>query len=318
MKLIQLAIVGIVVMLFLTGNQAYALTASPIKVEVTGDAGQTLHGEIELINEQSERKTLYTSFENFEPAGDTGSPRFIGDTDGLATWMQSEASVTIEPTKKVVVPYTIAIPKDAEPGGYFAAIFFGEQNPETQEAGEVSIGGKLGILILLRVSGDIVESAGISEYTANSGMRLFSSLPISFSYRFSNSGGDRVVPLGDIVIKNTFAGVVATLSANKNEGSVLPNSSRKFESVWGQSTVATSSAGFFTTAKQQLSDFHFGLYSARISVMYGATNQVASDMYRFLIIPWQLLSLCVLVLIVLYFSLRKYNAWIISKNKSNL
>lgn len=317
MKLTQLAIVGIVATLFLPGNQAYALTASPVKVEVTGDAGQTLHGEIELINEQTEPKRLYTSFENFEPAGDTGSPRFIGNTDGLATWMQSEASVTVEPTMKVVVPYTIVIPKDAEPGGYFAAIFFGEQDPQTQQAGEVSIGGKLGILILLRVSGDIVESAGLSEYKANNGTRLFSSLPISFSYRFSNSGGDRVVPLGDIVIKNMFGGVASAVSANKNEGSVLPNSSRKFESVWGQTSAATSSAGFFATAKQQLSNFHLGLYSARISVMYGVTNQVASDMYRFLIIPWQLLSLCVLILILLYFLLRKYNAWIISKNKSN-
>ena len=317
MKLTQLAGVGFACMLFLIGNQAYALTASPVKVEVQGDPGQTLHGEIELINEQSELKTLFTSFENFEPAGDTGSPRFIGNESGLATWMGSLASLTIEPTKKVVVPYTIAIPKDAEPGGYFAAIFFGEQDPQTQEAGEVSIGGKLGILILLRVSGNIVEDAGLSEYKTSNGTRVFSSLPILFSYRFSNKGGDRVVPLGDIVIKNTFGGTATTLSANKNEGSVLPNSSRKFESIWGQSQSATSSVGFLNKAKQQLSDFHFGLYSAHISVTYGATNQVANDVYRFMLIPWQLLCLCALVLVVLYFALRRYNAWIISKNKSN-
>lgn len=302
-------------MLFLGGKNAHALTASPVKVEVTADAGQTVTGEIELINEQNTQKTLFTSFENFEPAGDTGSPRFIGAEDGLATWMQTQNTLILQPEQKIVVPYTITIPKDAEPGGYFAAIFFGEQDPATQKAGEVSIGGKLGILILLRVSGDIVESAGLTEYTAHSGNRLFSTLPISFSYRFSNNGGDRVVPLGDIVVKNTFGGTAIKLAANKNEGSVLPNSTRKFEAVWGQVTNATSTDSFWTIAKEQLFNFHFGLYSAHIKVIYGATNQVATDVYRFIIIPWQFLSLALLACIGIYFGLKKYNAWIISKNK---
>ncbi len=308
---------GLAITLFFSASQAFALTASPVKVEVTGDAGQTLRGEIELINEQNIPKLLFTSFENFEPAGDTGSPRFIGATDGLATWLRAQNQVTLEPGQKTIVPYTITIPKDAEPGGYFAAVFLGEQDPASQEAGEVSIGGKLGILILLRVSGDIVESAGLSEYAANNGGRIFSELPISFSYRFSNSGGDRVVPLGDITIKNTFGGVATTFAANVNEGSVLPNSTRKFESVWGQTVVATSTDSFFATAKEQFSDFHFGLYSAHIKVTYGATNQVATDVYRFVLIPWQLLVISAVILAGLYLGLRKYNSWIISKSKSN-
>lgn len=314
MKLAQLAKVGFLLVLFVTANHAFALTASPVKVEVTGDAGQTLHGQIELVNEQNEQKILFTSFENFEPAGDTGAPRFIGAEDGLATWLNTQDSVSLDQGQKIVVPYTITIPSNAEAGGYFAAIFFGEQDPTTQEAGEVSIGGKLGILLLLRVSGDIVENAGISEYTSHDTGRFFASLPIRLTYRFSNSGGDRVVPLGDITVKNIFGMESAKLPANVNEGSVLPNSSRKFQAVWGAVRKEGEVKGFLRSAQEQLTDFHFGLYRAHLSVVYGTTNQPASETFSFFIIPWQLFTITALLMVVGYAAVRKYNTWIISKS----
>jgi hypothetical protein len=317
MKLSLLTKVSFLSLLFFTANYAFALTASPVKVEITGDPGQTLSGEIELLNEQNEQKVLFTSFENFEPAGDTGAPRFIGSQDGLATWLSAQQSVTVDPEQKVVVPYSITIPQNAEPGGYFAAVFFGAQDPKGQGAGEVAIGGKLGILILLRVSGNIVENAGVTAFGADTGSRIFTDLPINFSYKFTNSGGDRVVPLGDITIKNTFGMVSASLLANKNEGSVLPNSGRTFSSAWGEYVKDAPKKSFFESAHSQFSNFHIGLYRAHLAVVYGTTNQSASHSFTFFVFPWQFLSLCFVALVCAYFFLRKYNAWIISKSKSN-
>lgn len=294
---------------------ALALTISPVKVEVTGEAGQTLRGELELLNEQAEQKVFFSSFENFEPSGDTGSPKFVGGGTGLATWLATETSVTAVPGETVKVPYTITIPADAEAGGYFAAIFWGEQDPSVSKAGDVAIGGKLGVLILLRVAGDIVEEAGITDFAAADGSRFHTGTPIGFTYRFSNSGGDRVVPLGDITISNVFGSETAVISANVTEGSVLPGSARRFQSSWGDAT-ATSTSGFFGQAKAQLADFHFGPYKAKLSVVYGATNQTAESELWLFILPWQLLSVVLLALLVALFLLKRYNAWIISKSKS--
>lgn len=305
----------LLVCFFVATPSVSALTISPVKVEVTGDPGQTLRGELELLNEQVGTKTFFSSFENFEPSGDTGSPKFVGASDGLATWLQTESSVSIDTGETVKVPYTITIPADAEAGGYFAAIFWGEQDPGIKTAGEVAIGGKLGVLILLRVAGDIEEEAGISNFGISNGNKIQTGVPINFSYRFSNSGGDRVVPLGDISIKNTLGMLTATIPANINEGSVLPNSARKFQAIWGDS--ASSSTGFIQSAKQQFSNFHFGFYKAEIAVVYGATNQSVADSFWFIIIPWQLLVVFSFILLVAIFALRKYNAWIISKSKSN-
>jgi hypothetical protein len=297
-------------------HTASALTISPVRIEVQGDPGQTLRGELEILNEQAEVKQFYSSFENFEPSGETGSPHFVGAQDGLATWMQTEQFIEIQPNEKKIVPYTITIPQNAEPGGYFSAIFWGGQDPSTLEAGEVSIGGKLGVLILLRVNGDIEEGAGISEFTTDVKARLFSSLPIGFSYRFTNTGGDRVVPLGDIVITNTFGKTSATISANEKEGNVLPGSARRFSAVWETDATHSTSTTFFVTAGQQLQDFHFGLYTAKLSVVYGATNQMATDSITFVIIPWQLLLIVAVVLALLTVALKKYNAWIIAKSRT--
>lgn len=298
-------------------SSAYALTISPVKLEINGDPGQTLTGELELFNEQTETKSLFSSYENFEPSGDTGSPRFTDGATGLATWISLASNVVIQPNQTVKVPYTITIPADAEPGGYFSAVFWSEDNPAAREGGEVSIGGKLGVLILMRVNGDIKEAAGISNFSID-GSRWVTKLPISFVYRFKNDGADRVVPLGNIEIKNIFGGVTAVLPANENEGSVLPNSIRKFQTLWGVPKKDGESSGFFTVAQAQLSDFHLGVYSANLTLTYGATNQIAMDSFYFFFIPWQLLSIVVVILIVLSVLLKFYNRWIIAKSKTNV
>ena len=307
---------GLLLLFLATTGSALALTISPVKVEVTGNPGQTLQGELTLLNEQKENKTFFSTFENFEPSGETGSPKFVGAKDGLATWINTQASVDVATDETIKVPYSITIPNNAEPGGYFAAIFWGEQNPDTQAGGEVSIGGKIGVIILLRVAGDIEEVAGISDFTTADGKKFKTNLPVIFNYRFKNSGGDRVVPLGDITIKNIFGFVAATLPANSKEGSVLPDSARKFEVLWGESTNEDEVRSFFTTAKDQLKNFHVGPYKANLSLVYGATNQSATDDFWFFLFPWQLLLLATLGLLILGIVLKLYNAWIISKSKS--
>ncbi len=307
--IILLAILGVV-------NFSYALTVSPARIEVAGDPGTVLQGEIELFNEQEGTRTFYTSYENFEPSGDSGAPHFIGAKDGLATWIISESKVILESGKRKVVPFSITIPANAEPGGHFGAVFFGSQAPGTQGDGQVSVGGKIGVLILLRVAGDVPEGGGLLEFNTKENQRFFSSLPLTFAYRVNNTGGDRVVPLGEIKVKNTFQITSATLLANKNEGSVLPGSARKFEVVWGEENKVEDK-GFFDTVKSQWSDFHFGWYRANLDITWGVTNQTAHSSYHFFVIPWQLLIIIFIVLLVVGFlgsiGLKRYNRWIIAQ-----
>ena len=96
----------------------------------------------------------------------------------------------------------------------FAAVFWGTNNPELAEGVSIAIGAKTGVLMLLRVNGEVYEKVGILEYDTISHKNFFTSLPVSFYYRFQNSGGDRIKPDGDIVIRHMFCFVIAKVPAN--------------------------------------------------------------------------------------------------------
>lgn len=307
--------------------QAHALTISPVKMEISGDPGQTLQSELTLFNEQDETKTFYSSAENFEARGETGAPFFLPERVGLATWIKIEGQVTLKPKEEKTIPFSIGIPKNAEPGGHFAAILWGQTPTQATEGGQVAVGGRLGVLILLKVSGEVKEGGGLLEFGAGEKQKFFSSLPITFAYRFNNTGGDRIVPIGEIKIKNTFGLTSATLPANKKEGSVLPGSARKFEVIWKQTqkdtdikpidTKEEEELGFLEMAGRQWSEFHFGRYTAKMSLAWGAANQTATAKYSFFIIPWQLLLIIAIILAFIGFlgiwGLKKYNRWIIAQ-----
>lgn len=303
---------------FCLATSVNALTISPARIEITGDPGTTLRGEIELFNEQEGTRTFFSSFENFEPSGDSGAPRFIGAKNSLATWMQTSSQVSLSSGERIKVPYSIAIPINAEAGGYFAAVFFGSQPAKSEGGGEVLIGGKIGALILLRVSGEVSEEAGLLQFESINKKRFFTNIPVAFMYRISNSGGDRIVPQGEVKIKNTFWITSDTLLANKNDGSVLPGSTRKFEVIWGNELDSDNNTkSFFESAHTQWKDFHFGWYTAKLNLAWGTTNQTANASYYFFIFPWQLLLLLLLISIVVGFAgkagLTRYNRYIIAQ-----
>jgi hypothetical protein len=324
MKRFILVTICIIVEMFLF-QAVQALTVSPVRFEISGSPGQRLLGEIELFNEQDETRTFYSSFENFEARGETGTPYFLPGKEGLATWIEAAAQVTLEPGERKTVPFSIQVPQNAEPGGHFAAIFWGTTLPQAKEGVQVAIGAKTGVLVLLTVSGEIKGEAGLLEFSTENKQRIFNSLPITFIYRFQNSGADRIKPEGEIKIKNIFGRTVAVLPANKTEGNVLPNSIRKFEVSWektGQETDiggtgSETKIGFLGAVKKQWKDFHFGRYTAELNLRYGIKNEEAKASYSFYLMPWQLLSIIIIILVVIGFlgfkGLKKYNQWIITK-----
>ena len=335
----NLYLTGLSIILILTlwltfVQQVFALTISPVRMEISGDPGQTLQGELELLNEQKESKTFYSSAQNFEARGESGAPYFLPDTNkGLASWITVQESVTLRADERTNIPFTIKIPPGVEAGGYFAAILWGT-SPAGQQSGQVSVSGKLGVLILLSVKGEIKEGGGLLDLKIEEGGRFVNALPIKFVYRFSNDGSERVKPTGELKVKNLFGFTTVTLNANPQSGNVLPGSIRKFSVVWSGENqqdktavmatgeTAKDGQGFFAAVKNQWKNFALGPYKAELNLTYGklseaeATNKAEAS-YRFFAVPWQLLSIIIVILGIIGFlafvGLKKYNRWIIKK-----
>ncbi len=318
------------IFLFATPLTASAITISPPRLELTVDPGRSVQSKFDVTNESQSDTVYYTQVENFEAGDESGNPQFVPAREGLATWVEVQGQVTVRAGETRTIPFTVNVPRSAEPGGYFASIFV-RTTPPPQNGGEVSIGARLGTLLLLRVNGEIKEGVNILEFSTKDKQRFFTSLPVELYYRFQNTGADRVKPEGSIVVKNLVGLTAKNLNANRQEGSVLPRSIRRFESAWinagggeenpSATVPAEGSGGFFSTAMSQFQNFAFGYYTAQLDIRYGENNNTANAKYSFFIVPWQLLSLVIvgllIILIILRFLLRIYTRRIIRQHQNS-
>lgn len=289
-----------------------ALTVSPARLELSADPGATVSEEFTVVNEQASDQTYYTSVENFEAQGESGTPNFSTKKEGFSSWVQVIDKVTIKSGEKTKIPFTVSVPVGADAGGHFAAIFLSTIPPATG-AGEVSVGAKIGMLMLLKVNGDIKEQGGVSSFLLKTKGHFVTSLPVDFVYRFKNDGNDRVKPTGTTTIRNIIGLTTQQLNANPNEGNVLPNSIRRFEMRWGNEEALPASASFFSNVQFEMRNFALGLYFANLDINFGTKS--ASNSLWFAVLPWHLLIIVFFVLGIVYlalrFALKRYNKFII-------
>jgi hypothetical protein len=338
-------------LLFLTSLQissALGVSVSPARYELTGDKGSVVYGEFTVINQSSNDQVYGTSVENFTAQGETGVPLFTKDNKDIASWIQIDKRIVVAKNEKKTVEFSIIIPENAEAGGHFGAVFLYSDPGESGEA-NVSLGTKVGMLVLLKVNGDIKLGGDIKDFSASSpsdtdkvSKTFFTELPVNFSYRFTNSGNDRVNPYGVITIKNMFGLKSDILSANSNQGNVLPQSTRKFDVLWGkgEKEELVNNDSFFAKALYQWRHFALGYYTATLKIAYDielkkginesadeissnieSSTAIASKTSKVFILPWQLLIVitfsALLFLVVFVNGLKRYNKWIIKQAKAH-
>lgn len=324
---IPLALFAIVALFgFAAPRVTNAITLTPTRFEIRGDPGETLNEEMTLINETENTETVYSSYSNFEAQGESGSPAFVDPKEGLGTWISTDSSVTLAPRQQKQVAFKVTIPKDAEPGGHFAVLFWGNSPPGKPG---VSVGAKTGLLLLLSVNGDVEQNAGLLNFNTVGKKFWYKTLPVSFEYRFRNDGGDRIKPEGTIKIRDTVFLPAQKLNANPVEGNVLPASTRKITVDWvkyERPIDYVEPSGFFAKFWDNVSyewkNFAIGLYSAHLNVAYGADQQHATKTAWFFVFPWQLILVLIIILIIVFWGgkkiIKRYNRFIIEKARAGM
>lgn len=261
---------------------------------------------IKIKNVGSSVKTYYPEVRDFKPLGETGAPNFLpaGQDNGtysLEKWIKfSTEAVTLKPNESQAFNFNITVPANAEPGGHYGGILFSTKAPNVVGTG-VGINSEVGSLILVRVAGTAKESLGIKEFTTDK--TSYASADVNFSLRLENTGSVHLQPKGVVTIKNWFGGQIASLDVNQTGSNVLPGSIRKFDFNWKDP------------------GFKIGYYTATVLVSYGSPTQTVTAQVGFWILPWKtilvLAVLLVLLIVALYFAIKRYNAWIIYKSTNN-
>lgn len=295
-----------------TEGSSQALEISPPVVNLSGDPGETVKTQISIRNVATVPLVVKSQVNDFVASGEDGIPKLLleeGEESpySMKSWFSALNQLNLQPKKIENLTISIAIPKNAAPGGYFSTIRFTATAPGVEGNG-VALSASLGALVLMRVNGDAKENLSIAEFNTidsdNKTAWLFESIPVNFLLRTKNDGNLHEQPVGQATIKDMFGNTIGLVNINLERKNVLPGSTRRFEAPLDKAVIGDRML--------------FGRYTADLIVTYGTNGKKVASHISFWVLPWKLILIVIIVLIggffLIRFGLRRYNEYILSRS----
>lgn len=268
-------------------NAGTRVSISPVTFNLTANPGDTLKEVIKVRNDNSSTQTVTISTENFVAVGEEGQVGLTEEetTYSLASWINfDKTSYSLKSGEEIQVPFNIRVPFNAEPGGHYASVYAQVSAVSPGESSGSSIGQKIGSLLLLRVAGDVKETASIASFNVS---KQVEGKPITFNIRAKNEGSVHIRPQGFVAVTDIFGKKVVDVKVN--EQNVFPGAIRHMQAEWKKPPF-------------------IGRYTANLLLYYGQNNQQLTASTTFWIIPWKALAIwggAALVVLILLFAGRK-------------
>jgi hypothetical protein len=256
------------------------LVVSPTKYDLKMKPGETSSQDIMVANRTGNTQTIEFSVEDFEGSDDPAQATvFMGDEDsnwGARRWIEPElGSIVLNQGETVTFRAKISVPRGAEPGGHYAALFSSSDMDTTDEQGSaISVTSRVGCLFLITVSGDVVEDGYLSPPEAPTFAEYG---PMEIGLVFNNTGNVHLKPAGRIIISNFLGQTVAEIPVK--EWVVLPESSRRNLVEWDQ-------------------HYLFGRYTVRAEITFGSDGQQVITSQNLWAMPWKIVLAVIALLII--------------------
>lgn len=239
-QFIVCAVFMIIPMLLLHAQESQVLSVTPPLFQLSVLPGDVWQSSVKVVNGNAYPMNVYAEVVNFQATGERGQGKFIPILDSgedkatLAEWIEIPAGPhIIQPEQTKDIPFFVDVPKDASPGGHYAAILITTQPPaQGEEKIAVKTSQAVTSLFFVRIEGDVHEDGTIREFRTK---RNFLEEPSAeFVLRFENKGNVHLQPRGDIVLTNMWGTVRGTVPINNQThfGNVLPESIREFKFTW--------------------------------------------------------------------------------------
>lgn len=299
----------------------FNLTLSPLPVSLVTQPGKVVTTPIQVQNSGTQAARIKVTLMKFGANGTTGQPAILDPApeDDFIKWATfSRTSFIAQPGVFNTITMTIKPPKEAA-FGYYYAVVFSQDNGQTPVVGSQNkVNGAVASLVLLDV-----QAAGqkrqldVASFTASK--KLYQYLPSTFTVKVKNVGNIHTIPSGNIFISRAGSKeFLATLSLNKEQGNILPKSSRTFTAEWNDGfpnyqtkrqngQVVTDKTGQPVTEMnwelKNANKFRIGQYTASLTMVYndGSRDVPVSGEVSFWVIPWvPILILITVVLLVLF------------------
>lgn len=305
------------------------ITTSPVSVDLLAAPGSSTSTVLQLQNNGPQAISISVKLEEFKAVGKSGQAQIYVPPPGdpSVQWVHfSRNSFTAEPGVWNPITMTIALPKTAAYGYYYAVLFVPNTITNALSSDATKVKGANAVLVLLNAhTPNESNRLSVRSYTADKSSYQY--LPASFSVDVHNSGNIFTAPRGDIYISRTKGGkVIDTIDVNSGQGNVLPGTDRIFQVQWANGfpvyQLKRLNGQIVSDKKgkpiQQLKwdiakvpEFRYGKYYARLVLVYnnGSRDVPINGEVSFWVIPWLLLLGLLLFSILVLLGL-----WTIVKN----
>ena len=215
--------------------QQSGLQISPIDFNFEIDKGGQQSGKVVVTNINDQLIEYQLEAEDFINVSDDGAPSFSGlvgseDLSALSTWISftGDTSGELEAKGSVDVYFTIDVPKNAEPGGHYAAVFAKQSSGTEDGSTEIGVSSRVGALILVSVPGAVNKDAEISEFSPPS---FIWKGPLDFTIKVENIGSVHYDSSGKIAIEPVFG---TTAEVDMGTHTIIPQNVRNFSGTWSK------------------------------------------------------------------------------------
>lgn len=246
---------------FFVPTHAGALTIAPLRQTAVVDPGDATTIPVFVVNDSDEAVTVAPEIDGFDIDSASGTPRF-GVADAAKSWVTpAHSDLTLAPGETGQMTFVVSIPKDAIPGAHYLALFARSAPAE----GQIGVASRVGMLLFLHVAGEVKEVGELRDFSA--GTYWYKSRPFQLFVDIGNTGNIHVVPSGTITLRNWRDTVVAEQNINEVGDKILAGG--RWQRAFNMTAPITS----------------IGKIKARISIFYGATEQVMTDEIEFYYVP---------------------------------
>jgi hypothetical protein len=316
-------------------SSGLSLLTSPLPILMKTTPGVPVTTDIKLRNTGTEEETLKVSLMKFEAYEESGKPALMDAEEGddFMKWVTfSEDTFKVAPGEWKTIQATVAPPKEASFGYYYAFVFSRANENLTPEERRTALNGGTAVLGLL----DVDVPGAKKEMTLDSftvSKKVFEFLPAEFNVVLKNEGNVHAAPRGNIFIDKGNTKDIALIEVNKEKGNILPSSKRAFEAEWADGfpkyvpkivdgKEVKNSKGEtemeLTWDFKDASKLRFGHYTAKLLMIYddGTHDVPLEGEVSFWVIPWRIIAVALVILIFVFLGLRSMFSGVASKMKS--
>ncbi len=268
---------------------ANTLKVAPVRSDISVEPGKSKKIQVVVTNTTNAAISVRPIQNDFVAGDERGTPALILDADkfapthSLKRFLAPIADTVIPANKSKAIDVVISVPANAQPGGYYGAVRFAPTTPDG--GGQVNLSASVASLMLLTVPGEVVEKLDLTEFNIQQGGKtseyFTSSNDLQATFRFKNSGGIQLGPIGKISVKQGDKVVYDTDFNNKEQRDVvLTDSARRWD-------VPLKNIG------------SFGNYTVTATYTYGTTNQSIEVTKSFWVVPQLLIIVGIVGILIL-------------------